>query len=72
MQDDKRIKSHQPEEPLAELSAEQIEVRALGDVAMQRRAVISADDRDQEQAIEYTEKRQLAIDEVQNADPEDH
>ena len=72
MQDDKPIETYQPEGNLGDLSPEQVEVRALGDASVERKAAISVDERDEEQAIEYEERRNLAIDEAENADPEAH
>lgn len=72
MADEKAITTYPAENDFLHLSPEEIEIRAIGDANSGRVAVFSDDPTRSEQAIEYGEKRQLAIDEEENADPAAH
>lgn len=72
MSDDEPITHYAAENDFAGLSSEQIEICAIGDVNTNRKAQFSAAGADSEQAIEYEEKRNFAIDEDENADPMRH
>jgi hypothetical protein len=72
MADEKPVTTYPAEDDFQHLSSEQIDVRAIGDANSGRMALFSDDATRSEQAIEYEEKRQLAIDEEENADPTAH
>jgi len=72
MPGEKAVTTYEAEEDFDLLSSEEIEVRAIGDANSGRVARFSDDAARSEQAIEYGEKRQLAIDEEESADPAVH
>ena len=57
---------------LEDLSSEEVEVRAIGDVVDGKGSHPSSDGTETEQAVEYDEKRELTIDERENVDPTRH
>ena len=60
------------ETDLEELSSGEVEVRAIGDAVDGKDSHASSDEAGTEQAVEYDEKRELTVDERENADPTRH
>jgi len=72
MTDEKAVTTYPALEDFQRLSPDKIEVRAIGNAKSGRMAFFSDDAAQTEQAIEYEEKRELAIDEEENVDPTAH